>query len=91
MSTSFATTSYIAAIALFILSLSGLSQHATSRRGNLFGMIGMALALIATALLMQSNGYVPLIAALISGRDHRECTRISCCNDIYAGACRNAA
>ncbi len=67
MSTSFATTSYIAAIALFILSLSGLSQHATSRRGNLFGMIGMALALIATALLMQSNGYVPLIGALIPG------------------------
>src|ERR1017187_9251096 len=66
-SISFATTSYIAAIALFILSLSGLSQHATSRRGNLFGMIGMALALIATALLMESNGDVPLVAALIPG------------------------
>src|SRR5580704_10429582 len=66
-STSFATTSYIAAIALFILSLSGLSQHATSRRGNFFGMIGMALALIATTLLMQTNGYAPLIAALVPG------------------------
>jgi NAD(P) transhydrogenase subunit beta len=67
MGNSFATTSYIAAIALFILSLSGLSQHATSRRGNLFGMIGMLLALVATALLIPVNGYVPLIGALIPG------------------------
>src|ERR1700689_1570042 len=67
MGISFATTSYIAAIALFILSLSGLSQHATSRRGNLFGMIGMLLALLATALLIPTNGYAPLIAALIPG------------------------
>jgi NAD(P) transhydrogenase subunit beta len=67
MGISFATTSYIAAIALFILSLSGLSQHATSRRGNFFGMIGMLLALAATALLIPSNGYGPLIAALIPG------------------------
>src|ERR1039457_7141764 len=66
-SISFATTSYIAAIALFILSLSGLSQHATSRRGNLFGMIGMALALIATAVLIPVNGLAPLIIALVPG------------------------
>ena len=64
---SFATTSYIAAIALFILSLSGLSQHATSRRGNLFGMIGMLLALVATAVLIPTNGIAPLIGAIIPG------------------------
>jgi NAD(P) transhydrogenase subunit beta len=62
---SFATASYIAAIALFILSLSGLSQHETARRGNIFGIVGMLLALVATALLIPSNGYLPLIAALI--------------------------
>ena len=67
MSNSFATTSYIVAIALFILSLSGLSQHATSRRGNLFGIIGMILALVATAFLIPVTGYVPLLAALIPG------------------------
>src|SRR5581483_8912623 len=67
MGNSFATTSYIAAIALFILSLSGLSQHRTSRRGNLFGMIGMLLALIATAVLIPSNGIAPLIAAIVPG------------------------
>ncbi|HWF44886.1 MAG TPA: NAD(P)(+) transhydrogenase (Re/Si-specific) subunit beta [Candidatus Kapabacteria bacterium] len=67
MSNSFATTSYIVSIALFILSLSGLSQHATSRRGNIFGMIGMLLALIATAFLIPVTGYVPLLAAIIPG------------------------
>ncbi len=67
MNTSFATTSYIVAIALFILSLSGLSQHESSRRGNLFGMIGMLLALIATAILIPIAGFGPLLIALIPG------------------------
>jgi NAD(P) transhydrogenase subunit beta len=48
MSASLATVSYIGATILFILSLGGLSNPETSRRGNLFGMIGMALAVIAT-------------------------------------------
>ena len=43
MSASLATVSYIAAIILFILSLGGLSHPETSRRGNLYGMIGMAI------------------------------------------------
>ncbi len=42
------TTAYIGAAILFILSLGGLSNPETSRRGNLFGMIGMALAVLAT-------------------------------------------
>jgi len=48
MSASLATVSYIAAIILFILSLGGLSNPETSRRGNLYGMIGMAIAVLAT-------------------------------------------
>ncbi|HET6400649.1 MAG TPA: NAD(P)(+) transhydrogenase (Re/Si-specific) subunit beta [Candidatus Kapabacteria bacterium] len=64
---SYATTIYIVAIALFILSLSGLSQHATSRRGNLFGMIGMLLSLIVTASLIPFAGFAPLLIALIPG------------------------
>jgi NAD(P) transhydrogenase subunit beta len=51
---SFATVSYIASIALFILSLGGLSQHESSRRGNMFGIIGMLLALLATVVLLPS-------------------------------------
>jgi H+-translocating NAD(P) transhydrogenase subunit beta len=48
MSSSLATVSYIAAIILFILSLGGLSNPESSRRGNLYGMIGMAIAVLAT-------------------------------------------
>jgi NAD(P) transhydrogenase subunit beta len=40
--------SYLAASVLFILSLKGLSHPLTARRGNLFGMIGMALAVLTT-------------------------------------------
>src|SRR5215813_4707755 len=40
--------SYLAAIILFILSLGGLSNPESSRRGNLYGMVGMAIAVLAT-------------------------------------------
>ena len=48
MSASLATAAYIGATILFILSLGGLSSPATSRRGNLYGMIGMTIAVLAT-------------------------------------------
>ncbi|MFZ3324311.1 MAG: Re/Si-specific NAD(P)(+) transhydrogenase subunit beta [Usitatibacter sp.] len=48
MSSSLATACYIAATILFILSLGGLSNPESSRRGNLYGMIGMAIAVLAT-------------------------------------------
>ena len=48
MSESLVTVSYIGATILFILSLGGLSHPETSRRGNLYGMIGMTLAVLAT-------------------------------------------
>jgi hypothetical protein len=48
MNASLATVSYIASTILFILSLGGLSNPETARRGNVFGMVGMALAVLAT-------------------------------------------
>ena len=45
---SLATVAYIGATILFILCLGGLSNPETSRRGNLYGMIGMAIAVLAT-------------------------------------------
>ena len=48
MSASLATVSYIGATILFILSLGGLSNPESSRRGNLYGMIGMTIAVLAT-------------------------------------------
>ena len=47
-----ATAAYILAALLFILSLAGLSKHETARRGNLFGILGMVLALGATVWLV---------------------------------------
>ncbi|MBF0154207.1 MAG: Re/Si-specific NAD(P)(+) transhydrogenase subunit beta [Magnetococcales bacterium] len=44
------TVAYIGATILFILSLGGLSHPETSRRGNLFGIIGMTIAVVATLL-----------------------------------------
>jgi len=50
MSASLATVSYIGATILFILSLGGLSNPESSRRGNLYGIIGMTIAVLATVL-----------------------------------------
>ena len=61
------TIAYIAASVLFILSLGGLSQQQTARRGNLYGIIGMVIALIATAAKMETSGYTVLAIALIPG------------------------
>jgi len=48
ISSSLSTISYLGAAILFILSLGGLSHPESSRRGNLYGMIGMTLAVLAT-------------------------------------------
>lgn len=47
---------YLIAAVLFVMSLRGLSTHETSKRGNQFGMLGMAIALGATILLALSSG-----------------------------------
>ena len=69
MTSSMATVSYIGATILFILSLGGLAHPETARRGNLFGMIGMALAVLATVFGPQvSAGGIPwIIIALVIG------------------------
>jgi H+-translocating NAD(P) transhydrogenase subunit beta len=69
MSASLATVSYIAATILFILSLGGLSNPETSRRGNLYGMIGMAIAVLATVFgpRVTSGGLAWIAIALVVG------------------------
>ena len=61
------TVSYIIATVLFILALGGLSNQETARRGNWYGIIGMAIALIATVLGVVSQNYTILLAALVIG------------------------
>jgi H+-translocating NAD(P) transhydrogenase subunit beta len=69
MSESLATVSYIGAMILFILSLGGLSHPETARRGNLYGMIGMAIAVLATVLgpRVTAAGIPWIIAAMVVG------------------------
>jgi NAD(P) transhydrogenase subunit beta len=69
MSTTLQTAAYVGATILFILSLGGLSNPETSRRGNLYGMIGMAIAVLATVFAPQvtSAGYPWIAGALAAG------------------------
>ena len=59
--------SYVAASILFIFSLSGLSNQETARRGNYYGMLGMAIAICATILSDSVNSYIILLIALTIG------------------------
>ena len=61
------TAAYIASAILFILSLSGLSNQETSRRGNWYGIIGMALAVFATIMNENVDAYGWLIVAMVVG------------------------
>ncbi|NNF52340.1 MAG: Re/Si-specific NAD(P)(+) transhydrogenase subunit beta [Gammaproteobacteria bacterium] len=61
------TVSYIIATILFILALGGLSNQETARRGNWYGISGMAIALIATVLGVVTQHYVILMTALVIG------------------------
>ena len=69
MSQSLATVAYLGAAILFILSLGGLSNPETSRRGNLFGMLGMGLAIVATVFgpRVTADGVAWIVAALVIG------------------------
>ena len=61
------TAAYIAATILFILALGGLSHQETARRGNWYGITGMAIALLATIFGAVSQNYGLLIGAMLIG------------------------
>jgi NAD(P) transhydrogenase subunit beta len=61
------TVSYIAASILFILSLGGLSSQESAKRGNYFGIAGMFLAIVATALGESTQGHAILITVMAIG------------------------
>ncbi len=61
------TASYIGATVLFILALGGLSSPETARRGNLYAMIGMAIALVATIAGVTGNVGFLMVALLVGG------------------------
>ncbi|MFT3942376.1 MAG: Re/Si-specific NAD(P)(+) transhydrogenase subunit beta [Ancrocorticia sp.] len=64
----FENLAYLVGAMLFILALAGLSKQTKARRGNLFGMFGMGLALTATVwVVIASDGSRPVITALLVG------------------------
>jgi NAD(P) transhydrogenase subunit beta len=73
MSMSLVTLMYLIASICFIQALKGLSHPTTSIRGNLFGMIGMAIAAVTTAALIyklssgNAGGMVNMLIALVLG------------------------
>jgi NAD(P) transhydrogenase subunit beta len=69
MSSNLVAVAYIAATILFILSLGGLSNPETSRRGNLYGIVGMTIAVLATVLgpRVTAGGLPWIVGALLVG------------------------
>ncbi len=61
------TTAYIIAAILFVLSLAGLSNQETARRGNKFGIAGMAIALVATIVNVDARALPFILVAMLIG------------------------
>ncbi|MGD9991300.1 Re/Si-specific NAD(P)(+) transhydrogenase subunit beta [Pseudonocardia sp.] len=65
------TAAYLIAALLFVVSLAGLSKHETSRSGVVFGIAGMTIALVATAIVAFGSasglGITLLLVALVIG------------------------
>jgi NAD(P) transhydrogenase subunit beta len=62
MSANLAAILYLVSGALFIMALRGLSSPATSRQGNMYGMVGMAIAMLTTLATMQLS---PMVIGLV--------------------------
>jgi NAD(P) transhydrogenase subunit beta len=69
MSPSLTTVFYLVSAVLFVLALRGLSNPETARQGNLYGMVGMAIAIGVTLLRqgMTGSGFVLIVLALAIG------------------------
>jgi proton-translocating NAD(P)+ transhydrogenase subunit beta len=69
MTSSLATVSYLGATILFVLCLGGLSNPETSRRGNVYGIIGMAIAVLATVFgpRVTPSGFPYILGAMVVG------------------------
>ena len=69
MSQGLITAAYVIAAILFIASLSGLSSQESARKGNMFGIIGMIIAVFATIASSQVSGlgYITIAMAVGAG------------------------
>ena len=67
MSANLATIAYVGAAILFILSLGGLSHPETARRGNVFGMVGMTIAVLTTIAVVARGRVDLILMAMLAG------------------------
>lgn len=67
LQTDLTAVAYLVAAVLFILSLRGLSSPETSRQGNMFGIIGMTIAVVTTILNPEIVSYDWIIGAIVIG------------------------
>ncbi len=65
MNANLAAILYLVAGVLFILALRGLSSPATSRQGNRYGMIGMAIAILTTLALKPPSGFLSWLLVIL--------------------------
>jgi NAD(P) transhydrogenase subunit beta len=65
MSANYVSLAYLAAALLFILALKGLSSPVSARRGNIFGMVGMAIAVFTTMTITKNWVYISV--AIMAG------------------------
>jgi NAD(P) transhydrogenase subunit beta len=65
MSANLAAVLYLVSGALFIMALRGLSSPASSRQGNLFGMVGMGIAVLTTLALAKPVGVLPWVLIIV--------------------------
>ena len=67
MSANLAAFLYLVSSVLFIMALRGLSSPVTSRTGNVYGMVGMTIAVVTTLLGVGVPSLPEILAALVIG------------------------
>ena len=85
MSPNLVALAYLVASVFFILALKGLSSPVTARKGNLFGMVGMAIAVLTTLTITENWALIVACIALGGAIGTVVAKRVA--NDRYAGAC----
>jgi NAD(P) transhydrogenase subunit beta len=67
MSANLSALAYLVATVLFILALRGLSSPLSARQGNMFGMVGMAIAIVTTLLSPSVLSYGTILVGIVIG------------------------